>query len=29
MRYQSIANGKKLSIWEIDNFQFVEQIRNK
>lgn len=23
MRYQSIANGKKLSIWEIDNFQFV------
>ena len=24
MRYQSIANGKKLSIWEIDNFQFGE-----
>ena len=23
MRYQSIANGKKLSIWKIDNFQFV------
>ena len=28
MRYQSIANGKKLSIWEIDNFQFVDLKQN-